>query len=180
MSSRARARAIEAGEKDELEELWHEIENLKMKRVSGSPPSIHKDKPDHKVEGSDSAEMRKVAMKSSPCLQAYYKKHPVKITVDSGAEANMMKEACAKKLGVTIYRTTSEATQADGISDMDIVGEVHLVFRIGHLELAFDGLVSRDLSDDVLAGVPFMAVMMYMPDLQRSLCTLEIRSSSAP
>ena len=98
----------------------------------------------------------KVTVKSSPFLNARYKGQPAKITIDSGAQSNVMKLSYANKIGAKIYKTTSVATQADGVTDMNIAGEVHLTFEVDDLKLYFDGLVTEDLSDDILAGVPFM------------------------
>ena len=98
----------------------------------------------------------KVTVKSSPFLNAMYKGQPAKITIDSGAQSNVMKLSYANKIGAKIYKTTSVATQADGVTDMNIAGEVHLTFDVDNLKLYFDGLVTEDLSDDILAGVPFM------------------------
>jgi hypothetical protein len=100
--------------------------------------------------------VRKVTVKSSPYLFVQYMNHSVKLTVDSGAEANMMKLSYAKYIGATIHKAATGATQADGISNMDIEGEVHLVFKLEDVDLYFDALVSKNLSVDVLAGVPFM------------------------
>ena len=101
-------------------------------------------------------QIRKVTVKNSPYLFVKYENHPVKLILDSGATANIIRLDFAKQIGATIYNTNSRATQADGVTNLDIAGEVHLVFKIDDLELYFDGLVTKDLSDNVLAGVPFM------------------------
>lgn len=98
----------------------------------------------------------KVTVKSSPFLNATHKGQPAKIVIDSGAQSNVMKLSYANKIGAKIYKTTSVATQADGVTDMNIAGEVHLTFDVDDQKLYFDGLVTEDLSDDILAGVPFM------------------------
>ena len=69
-----------------------------------------------------------------------------------------MKLAFAKKIGAPIVSTTVGAVNADGKTDLKTVGEVHLTFSWENLRLRFDGLVVEDLSDDVLAGAPFMTV----------------------
>ena len=100
--------------------------------------------------------IRKVTVKNAPYLHVKFNNQPVKLILDSGAMSNVMKLDFAKKIGATIYKTTSGATQADGITNLDVAGEVHLIFKLDNLNLYFDGLVTKDLSDDVLAGVPFM------------------------
>ena len=67
-----------------------------------------------------------------------------------------MKLSFAKQIGATIRKSTIGVMQADGLTDMDVAGEVHMIFHLDSHNLYFDGLVTKDLSVDVLAGVPFM------------------------
>ena len=149
MAARARARAVGVDEYEEGEAI-ESLTDLNVRQVTGR--KIERDE----VKAKDTPAVRKVAVKSAPYLFVQYGEQRVKLTVDSAAEANMMKLACANRLKATIHKASTGATQADGISEMDIAGEVHLVFMLGDTKLYFDGLVTKDLSDDVLAGVPFM------------------------
>ena len=150
MSARAKTRAVEvAGE--EFYDGDEPDGKPPVCQVSGKPQDLAV-----RNEGGTKVRIGKVTVESSPYLYVKYKDHPVKLTIDSGAQSNVMKLSFARQIGVTIYKTTSGATQADGITDMEVAGEVHIMFQHGNTNLYFDGLVTKDLSDDVLAGVPFM------------------------
>ncbi len=41
---------------------------------------------------------RRVQVKQSPFLNVFYSHHPLKITIDSGAETNMIRESVAKQI----------------------------------------------------------------------------------
>ena len=101
------------------------------------------------------ARVKRVDVMKSPVIYAKFDEHTVPLTLDSGAEADIMKRSCAERIGVKIYPTKTSASQADGCSDLKIVGEVHCQFKRGDHSLTFNGLVSEELSDDVICGVPF-------------------------
>ena len=139
--SRPRTRAVEAEEEEyDLEDDFQQFQIWKAS----------------KGERSSSADVRKVGIVSSPYLIVQYGPYSVAILVDSGAEISMMEEEFAHHIGATIYPTSTSARQADGASNLKIVGEVHLKFTLGNLELKFDALVAKSLTDNVIAGVPFL------------------------
>ena len=70
----------------------------------------------------------------------------------------MMKEDTAIRLGLTIIPADQLASQADGKAMLDVVGETRCTVRRDNLVLKFEGLVVRNLDDEVLAGSPFMEV----------------------
>ena len=144
IGSRTRTRTVGVEE----ETFYDEDEKSPVRKVSMERQSSAK--------VNEKTKIGKVTVKSSPYLNVKYKDHQVKLIIDSGAQSNVMKLSFAKTIGATIYKTSSVATQADGVTDMDIVGEVHITFQLDNIKLYFDGLVTKDLSDDVLAGVPFM------------------------
>ena len=147
MAGKARTRVVDVDQEQDYESL--------SLQSTGNVKQVCCCREDKK-ENTAIPAIRSVAVKNSPYLFVKYDDQKVKLTLDSGAEANMMKLQFAEQIGAKIYKASTGATQADGISTMDIAGEVHLVFRLEDIELYFDGLVSKDLSDDVLAGVPFM------------------------
>ena len=104
------------------------------------------------------ANMRKVDIMKSPVMYAKFQDHIVPLTLDSGAEADLMKKSCADRIGIKIYPTKGSASQADGLSNLKIVGEVHCQFKRGLHDFTFNGLVAEELSDDIICGVPFQAV----------------------
>lgn len=153
MSFRARTRAVGVNDNDDDYEVKESLPDSNMRQVTGK--SIANDGKKLPVTTVIPA-VRKVTVKSSPYLFVQYRNHNTKLIIDSGAEANMMKLSYAKHIGANIIKASTGATLGDGVTDMDVVGEVHLIFKLDNIDLYFDGLVSIDLSDDVLAGVPFM------------------------
>ena len=98
----------------------------------------------------------RVSVKQSPHLQAFYAHHPLLLTLDTGAETSMIKISIANEIGATIQKTTQKALQADGITQLAVVGEVHFTLSRNHLNLQLDALVVDSLDVDILAGTPFM------------------------
>ena len=146
MSNRPKLRLVDA-EDDEAVFYEGSVRNIKEESSPETNQNNHNE---------PKARVRKVTVKNSPYLYVKFRNHPVKLTLDSGAMSNVIRLDFAREIGAKIYKTTSGATQADGITHLDIAGEVHLIFHLDNLDLYFDGLVTKDLSDDVLAGVPFM------------------------
>ena len=70
----------------------------------------------------------------------------------------MIKASVARQVGATIHKTRQTAIQADGITPLTVVGEVHLNVNRDHVDLHFDALVVEELNVDILAGTPFMAL----------------------
>ena len=70
----------------------------------------------------------------------------------------MIKASVAKKIGATIHKTRLTALQADGITPLTVIGEVHLTLHRNHVSLLLDALVVEELDVDILAGTPFMSV----------------------
>ena len=98
----------------------------------------------------------RVSTKQSPHLKVFYNHHAVHLTLDTGAETSMIKTSVAKQIGANIQKTKQTALQADGITPLSVIGEVHLnMSRNGHT-LHLDALVVNDLDVDVLAGTLFM------------------------
>ena len=48
------------------------------------------------------------------------------------------------------------ARQADGVTQMDVIGKVHCSLTRGQWTLELDALVVRQLDVDILKGNPFM------------------------
>ena len=110
------------------------------------------------VNTSVSASVNRVQVQQSPCLYAFHECDTVCITIDSGATGNMMKASYARFLGVNVSTTKQLAKQADGLSPLKVVGEVHTSFTCDGHVLTFEGLVVENLDSDILAGMPFMEV----------------------
>ena len=99
---------------------------------------------------------KRVTTCPSPYINVFYFHTPIKFTVDTGATVNMIHESVANQLGLTISPSTQIATQADGKSEIDIIGEVRFQVTRDNQLLHFEGLVGRKMDTEVLAGIPFI------------------------
>ena len=104
------------------------------------------------------AVVKRVNTSASPSLTAFCGSHTVILTVDSGAEVNMIRTAFARRIGLQSIPSTQRAMQADGVTPMKVSGEVHTSLARGQWSFSLDALVVDDLDVDVLAGHPFMVV----------------------
>ena len=100
--------------------------------------------------------VRRVSNIQSPILDVTYRSGVLYVTVDCGATANLMRESTARRFGIVIHPATQRAGQADGKTNLDTVGEVHFTVNRGNRSFKFDGLVVKNLNDDILGGMPFM------------------------
>ena len=97
-----------------------------------------------------------VRIVQSPVLSTFYESHPVPLTLDTGATSNMIRESSARLFGFPITPASQMARQADGVTPMDVTGEVHCTLTRGDKSFELDALVVRQLDVDILAGNPFM------------------------
>ena len=109
-----------------------------------------------------SSSVNSVDIISSPCMEVQVDEEDADITLDTGAESNLIKKSEARRLNLTIHRTTHRANMADGVSPMEVAGEVHFTAtrkcpttRKIH-SFQFDGLVVKDLNCGILGGMPYM------------------------
>ena len=107
------------------------------------------------VQGNEPAALR-VSIVQSPVLNTFYHQHPVQLTLDTGATSNMVRASSAKLYGFPITPASQMARQADGVTPMDVIGEVHCSLTRGQWTFELDALVVRQLDVDILAGNPFM------------------------
>ena len=138
--SRSQFRVVEATDDDDYEQYYDDEEYVEYEEKSARAVNL-----------------RKVDVASSPYLSVNFGPHPVNILLDSGAETNLIELEFVKSLKIPIKKTTTSASLADGTSSLDIVGEVHIVFTKEDLSFKFDALVSRNLTDKVIAGIPFLS-----------------------
>ena len=99
--------------------------------------------------------IRRVDVIQSPYLNAYFHQHPVRLTLDTGATTNMMSEQFAKRIAIQVHPASQMACQADGVTPLDVMGEVHCKLTRGVHSFKLDALVVKQLDVDVLAGNPF-------------------------
>ena len=94
----------------------------------------------------------------SPFLPVHCGSVPLRLTLDSRAEINLIRDTAAALVGACITKTSQNASQADGHSRLTVVGEITLCLHRGPREMILQALVVQDLDVDVLAGTPFMSL----------------------
>ena len=132
---------------------------------------------------SEEPEALRVSIVQSPVLNTFYHEHPVQLTLDTGATSNMVRASSAKLYGFPITPASQMARQADGVTHMDVIGEVHCSLTRGHKTFELDALVVRHLDVDILAGNPFMVrndIGVRPAKRQIEIGGTEIISYSAP
>lgn len=109
-----------------------------------------------------SSRINRVDVISSPNMEVEIGEGEADVTLDTGAESNLVKKSEARRLNLNIQPTTHKANMADGVSPMEVSGEVHFtavrrcpVTKKMHT-FQFDGLVVKDLNCAILGGMPFM------------------------
>ena len=97
-----------------------------------------------------------VSIVQSPVLNTFYHEHPVQLTLDTGATSNMVRASSTQLYGFPITPASQMARQADGVTPMDVIGEVHCSLTRGQWTFELDALVVHQLDVNILAGNPFM------------------------
>ncbi|KAJ8346823.1 hypothetical protein SKAU_G00282240 [Synaphobranchus kaupii] len=98
----------------------------------------------------------RVQTRQFPYVEVFNGHHAVRITLDSSATGNMIRHSTATRLRSQILSSAQSVHQADGSSQLQVVGETRISFTRGDRVFQFDGLVVVDLDVDILAGTPFM------------------------
>jgi len=80
----------------------------------------------------------------------------VRITIDSSTTGNMIRRSTAKHLGCPIISSAQSVQQANGSSQLQVVGEIQTTFTYDNTDFTLKSLVIEDLDVEVLAGTPFM------------------------
>jgi hypothetical protein len=106
----------------------------------------------------DNLSARRVHVVQSPVLYSHFKSHLVPLTLETGATTNVIKVSFAKYIGLSITTASQMARQADGVTFLNVCGEVHCELTRGDHSFQLDALVVDKLDVDVLAGVPFLAI----------------------
>ena len=98
----------------------------------------------------------RVQTRQSPYMDVFHGHHVIRVTTDSGATGNMIRHSTVKRLGSQIVSSAQSVHQADGSSQLKVVGETRISFSRDNRVFSFEGLVVENLDVDVLAGTPFM------------------------
>ena len=110
----------------------------------------------------------RVSIKPSPRISVKIINSIVSVLIDTGAEGNMIRYDLCLKIGLKIYQTPHSASQADGISVLEVVGEVHttLIAENG-VQLALDAIVVRKLKAGLIVSEAFLEEHQIVVDVPR-------------
>ena len=93
----------------------------------------------------------------SQVISLYHSDKVVHVTLDSGATVSFITLTEASRLGIAVQKATQLVSQADGITKLHVVGEVHSTLKRGEITFAFNALVVKKLNDaTILAGMNFL------------------------
>ena len=110
--------------------------------------------PEITTDTPDPQHVNRVQCSTSPYFHAFYKHHPCKLLVDTGATSSLVSKTFLKAAGIAIKPTRHAARQVDH-SSISIEGEIHISLSYGDLQLPIDALVVDTMDCDILVGVPF-------------------------
>ena len=101
-------------------------------------------------------QVKRVQVGISPWFNVFHNHQSLKITVDSGAQINMIRDSVARSLNAKICKSSQQAFQADGSTPIDVIGEVDISFTRDNLPFRLNALICRNIDDDIIGGIPFM------------------------
>ena len=98
----------------------------------------------------------RVQTRQSPYMDVFHGHQVVLVTIDNGATGNMIRHSTAKHVGCPITSSAQSVQEADGSSQLQVVGELRTTITRDNTDFTFEGLVVEDLDVEVLAGTLFM------------------------
>ena len=119
-------------------------------------PSALVPTPSHDPAPSIAPSIRQCKVSKSPYLDAFHGSTPVRLTLDCGAESNIIHQCVVQSLNIPVHKCTQSAVQADSLHQLDITGEVHTMFTRGNHIIKVDAMVCSNIDCEVLLGVPCM------------------------
>lgn len=96
----------------------------------------------------------RVEVMKSPNFICHYNNKPCKVTVDTGAQSNVISLGFVQSSGMPLSTTNQGAKQLDG-SRVKTCGEVDVFLNFGKERLRLTALVVESADTDILAGIPF-------------------------
>lgn len=97
----------------------------------------------------------RVNVSQFPFLHAFYRHHPLRLTIDTAMETNMTRASLARHIGDKVTKSSQTALQADACTPLTVVGKTCLPLIRHGRSLTLEALVVKDLDVDILAGTPF-------------------------
>ena len=94
------------------------------------------------------------------------------LTIDSGSEGNCIKYDTCQKLSLPVFPLDQDdhsiPTQADGKSQLDIIGQTEFTATRGNVTFHFTGFVATTLSASILCGGPFIQENKIVQELHNN------------
>ena len=87
-------------------------------------------------------------------MDCFYKRFPVRLWLDSGAESSLVSERFACHTNMKIERTRQGALQADSKTPLNIIGEISVNLKCRSHMFKIDALVTKEDIGDMIAGEP--------------------------
>ena len=96
-----------------------------------------------------------VTVNASPTLSVYHNNIPYDIILDSGGTTNAMNTGTAEELECDIRPTVHRAWQADGVTELNVIGETSVEFQRQRKQFCLRALVLDSPTPTILGGMPF-------------------------
>ena len=109
------------------------------KRVDGNPTSMG------------------VSVIQSPVLNTFYKHHPVQLTLDTDATTNLIRASSARAYGFPMKSASQQTRQADGVTPLNVIGEIHCHLTRGDTSFQLDALVVQQTGRRNFSRKPFLS-----------------------
>ena len=97
-----------------------------------------------------------VTVYSSPVMSVYHKNAMYQVMLDTGGSCNAFDEETSRSLNCQIYPTFQRARMADGVTELEVVGEASVVFTRNNMNLEFNALVCKMVGPSIIGGMPFL------------------------
>ena len=99
--------------------------------------------------------INKVTTEDSPVLPLFKGKKSYPVTLDTGGTTTVMDGGTAEELECTLLPTSQRAFQADGVTELKVLGKTQFELTRKSKSFSIDALVC-EMEPVILAGMPFM------------------------
>ena len=100
---------------------------------------------------------QRVCVMRSPAFCVKINSYDVSAVIDTGSTGSMIKLDIVEMTNLRVYPTQHTAEQADGYSNLQVIGEVHTHITLDdNLTLPLSAVVVRSLKEDILIRTSFM------------------------
>ena len=120
------------------------------------------------------ASLSRVQVNQSPRINFSLYNRSRTVTLDTGATASLIKASLCRNVGIPIIPSVQTAVQADGCTELPVLGEINTVLKRPELPpLRLSALVVPKLACGLLAGMPFIISNRIIIDAARTTITVQ-------